>query len=242
MHPVTQFVFPSEQKVSLLTVALPANGTSAQRDAESLGRLARTKWGAHVQVLTDQGGKQGFLETLRQFGRGGGSLLFTMSAHGYGTRAPEARRAAEPDGQSEYVLVQGQRVYDFEILEALFDGIPQEQTQVLCLVDTCHSGTMLDFPGFTADGGRTFHGALRSGGPPAACVSACSDSELAGEDISAFGGWGGKLTAAFLDFVHPLQQPVHVLTFYQQVFQQFSQQKYQRSHPVLGYSLSSSCG
>ena len=96
---------------------------------------------------------------------------------------------------------------------------------MFCLVDTCHSGTMLDFECPVTPRARAF------------AVSACSDQETAGEDISDFGGWGGKLCAQFFDYLGA--EPEHqfdMLKFHAKAAAVFARQPMQRSTAVLSAS------
>jgi len=92
---------------------------------------------------------------------------------------------------------------------------------------------MLDLPYYSYDGNNFYYisqdNIIK---PNSYCISACSDNELAGEDLSYYGGFGGKLTCFFLDYVNKKNQ-INVIEFYKKVLQLFNKQKYQRSHPIL---------
>ena len=256
---IQAFQFPPKHPrttVQVLCIALAANGTSSYRDASAIASITSTKWNAHVTILTDNKSKllalpstttvsevrskKSLLSCIRGFIQtrvlSGTSLFVSISSHGYSMSVPE-RRALEMNGRSEYVVIAGQRVMDYELFDALYTDMPLDIPS-LCLVDTCHSGTMLDLEYVSTDG-RVFHRSqtpLQSR-PFSVCISACSDSETAGEDISSIGGWGGKLTCQFVDYVNT-QTTVHALTFYKMVLGLFSSQRTQRSHPIISYNCS----
>ena len=54
--------------------------------------------------------------------------------------------------------------------------------------------------------------------------------QLAGEDISYYGGFGGKLICIFLDYLN--KNNLEILPFYLFVKKTFMSQKYQKSQPI----------
>lgn len=230
------FLFPLPGRpVFALLVALHANGESSYRDARSLHRLLAERWGARVTVFTDKTGVEDgahvvrtatdLLDGIRNAVEAlphGAQLLFAVSSHGYSMATPPGAPRPELDGRSEFVRVRGQRVMDWQLHEALYSRMGSS-VRSFAIVDTCHSGTMLDLEGVHV--GKV---------PQSCCVSACSDAELAGEDISDYGGWGGKLVAQFLDAV-PLSGPLDAESFHRGVARTFAAQRRQRSHPVLSF-------
>jgi hypothetical protein len=161
-------------------------------------------------------------------------LLFTMSSHGYSTVVP-ARSGVELNGRSEYVTVGHDRVFDTQLFQALY-GTMRQDTISLCLVDTCHSGTMLDLEYISTDGTRFVRsGTPLTSRPLSVCISACNDDEQAGEDVSDFGGWGGKLTCAFLDQMKT--STFSIAVFYRKILVDFTTQRYQASHPILSINV-----
>lgn len=230
---------------AVVCVALRANGDSAYRDARALRRLAREKWGVESVTLSDAdlddairvNSKTELLQGIRTMCSSATSLLFVVSAHGYS--AANARSPySEMDGKSEYLLVNNQRVYDFELRDALL-GYSRYNLTCFALIDTCHSGTMLDLDFVSTDGLLAYRtNAPRSTGARAICVSACQDSELAGEDVSSYAGWGGKLVALFLDYATSTAAAdgVSLYEFYRIAYETFSTQELQKSHPVFSFS------
>ena len=238
----------------VVVVALAANGASSYRDASAISRKLD---GAQVTVLTDSAEKvrdtnprtttvtqvrrkADLTQALRQATQGvpaHGTLLFVLSAHGYSRPAAPARRDREMNRRTEYVRVGPDILCDYELRAALLGHLPAT-ARAVCLVDTCHSGTMLDMEYvFRGNGTELARSLVPLETTPAECVSisACADNELAGEDISTFGGWGGKLVCQFLDYLGD-DGSFGVYGFFQHAHAAFTGQSCQRSHPVLGYS------
>jgi hypothetical protein len=257
---IKSLLFPTSHNLTVLCIALSANGTSSYRDAVSVVSLTHTKWDVqHTCILTDNismidipeknvdiihvQSPKSLLYQIRNFVtlyvRENDNVLFTLSSHGYSTNQVSAlRKGKELNNRSEYILVQGHPVMDYELFSALYDHMPSSVCN-LCLVDTCHSGTMLDMEYISNDGGNNFHRSRTplKKRPLSICISACNDDELAGEDISTFGGWGGKLICQFLDYIHHQKEySFNVLNFFKIVHHTFVSQKYQHSHPVISFN------
>jgi hypothetical protein len=228
--------FPS-RPTALICVSLQANGESSYRDANNLARLGDQRFeGAHIYQITDcpqhvtlgnvievhtskklLSELQGIVATTSPER----DILMVISAHGY------------TDGKQQCVHVNGTRATDVELREAFYAGMDDSCTS-LVLIDTCHSGTMFDLPFLSLDGGHTGHHmeANEASRPNSWCIAACADNELAGEDVSDYGGWGGKLVCHTLDYL-TVHSDVHIIDFYQSVYGKFSHQGIQRSHPTL---------
>jgi hypothetical protein len=133
-------------------------------------------------------------------------------------------------------MVGGQVTFDHELFDALYSRMRTEVVS-LCLIDTCHSGTMLDLEYISTDGIKFVRSAkpqvIR---PFSVSISACSDFELAGEDISVYAGWGGKLMCQFMDYLNVKESGIHILSFYSQVRKVFMHQAMQASHPIISYN------
>jgi len=238
-------LFP-QRKVLLISVSFAANGTSSYRDANNITTIAKEKWDAKTLILTDNtknikskdclkiNNKKHFLLTLenqvKDFSKTH-DVLFTISAHGYSRRGGN-----EADHRDEYIRIGGQSVLDHEIRNSFYRYM-DDSCLSLCLVDTCHSGTMLDLPWCSTDG-KNFKKVEQKLviKPQSFCISACNDNELAGEDISDFGGFGGKLTCIFLDYFNKNYTKFDIVKFYLFVSKTFVSQRYQRSHPILSSS------
>jgi hypothetical protein len=255
---LSNFQFPVSTRVHTLILCLSANGNSSYRDAVSVAGLMSERFGSTVSILSDRAltstvpmgtavhilkDKSDCLDKINTYIRGlpsGAELLFVLSAHGYSKRATKTRCGKELNDRSEYVLLQGVPIFDYELFTSLY-GKMSPDTRSLCLIDTCHSGTMLDLEYLSSDGGAQFRRSWTplTKRPLSVCISACDDDELAGEDISTYGGWGGKLVCQYLDYVSAQKTPgpLNVLAFHNSVFRTFTQQASQRSRPILSYNM-----
>ena len=224
-------IFPKRDKVYVIAIALHANGTSSYRDANSIVKIAKERWNAETVIITDNPRlvngecvgitkKEDFLEKIEECVKTHSKshdLLFTLSAHGYSC------------GRFQYIKVKGGNIFDTEIRDAFYKYVDKSCLS-LALIDTCHSGTMFDLPLMSSDG-EVFRKMMSSSlDCESYCISACNDNELAGEDISDYGGWGGKLISLFLDYV---KDKIDIMKFYKYTYKTFTSQSVQRSHPVL---------
>jgi hypothetical protein len=107
-------------------------------------------------------------------------VLICIAGHGYQT---SSRDTYEDDHLDEYIVHKGGIILDNELTSLLIDPLDEKTQRIFCLVDTCHSGTMIDHNGFI----NTF------------TLSACRDSELDSCDIGNYSGFGGSLTCNLLD-------------------------------------------
>ena len=245
---------PPNTSVHILTIALAANGTSSYRDASAISRLSYMLWSATCTIITDCVAKltdtpvntsihqvhtkhdliRRIQETVRNLHDSSCCLLFTLSSHGFSTSLP-SRRYLEMNGRSEYVQIGRERVMDYELFHALYGQMSLDVFS-LCLIDTCHSGTMLDLEYMSSDGIQFVRSKTPlKPRPRSVCISACNDEEMAGEDISTFGGWGGKLTCVFLDYICTLKSKTcfSIPLFYAHARQRFISQSKQASHPII---------
>jgi hypothetical protein len=255
---IRNFRFSATGEMCTLIVCLSANGDSSYRDAASVARLMTQKFESSVIIMCDSP-RQTFdvpksvtimvlkdrndclrqIETYVRQLAPASELLFVLSAHGYSRAASGCRRVTELNGRSEYVTINGVPIYDYELFTALY-GQMRKETQSLCLIDTCHSGTMLDLEYISTDGGSQFTRSKQTlihHRPLSVCISACDDNELSGEDISVYGGWGGKLICRFLDYVQEHTGTLDVLAFHRSVFTVFIHQQHQRSRPIISYNM-----
>jgi hypothetical protein len=264
MDEVKSFLFPSSttSTIHTLILCLSANGDSSYRDAESMARLMTDRFQSQVTILSDSPNrrfrsveelhsvrihivrrKEDCIKHIRDVVSSlpeHSDLLFLVSGHGYSVSATGVHKQQELNGRSECLHVGRTILYDYELFEALYTQMRMD-TKSLCLVDTCHSGTMLDLEYISFDGGLTVRRSfqrlcLR---PFSVCISACADSEVAGEDISDYNGWGGKLVCRYLDYVNNIQTgSFSVYDFFTDTFRSFQGQSSQRSRPVLSFNLS----
>ena len=231
--------FP-DKKVLVIAVSLLANGISSYRDVNNIENISKKKWNADVIIISDNSkhindkqnctivtNKKQFLEELENNIAKFSDIcdiLFTISAHGYS------------NNKHQYITVNGSKILDYEIRDSFYKNM-NDSCLSLCLIDTCHSGTMLDLP-FISDNGKTFKEIKQNViiKPKSFCISACNDNELAGEDISNYGGWGGKLICIFLDYVDK-EYVFNIENFYCYVLEKFTAQVQQKSHPLLSKTI-----
>lgn len=225
-------IFPRKDKVLALIVSVLANGVSSYRDAVHLRQFCIEKWQADAVVISDReykglqctipNDKKRFLEVLNETVAHYSpthDIIFFVSGHGYNR------------GDHEYIVFKGQQILDFELRNNFYHSM-DDKCISLCLIDTCHSGTMLDLEYRSTDG-KTFK-KFSNGNlivkPYSYCISACNENETSGEDISVYGGWGGKLMCYFLDNA---SKQINIVSFYTNVLTLFSSQTQQASHPIL---------
>lgn len=239
--------FPNKNNVLTICASFLANGSSSYRDANNMEKITKRVWNSNVFILTDNlkycngsnpnhiliENKDIFLKTIEdlvsKFSKTH-DILFQLSSHGYSG----GRDETELNNRNEYIIINKQTVFDHDIRNSFYKNM-NEECLSLCLIDTCHSGTMLDLPWYSCDGisFKNINQPLIIK-PESYCIGACNDNELAGEDISNYGGWGGKLICVFLDYLNNQISHTFIITdFYLYVNKTFTTQKYQRSHPIL---------
>ena len=133
-------------------------------------------------------------------------FLLYISGHGYQTKS---KNKDESDGLDEYIIVsKNERVLDDDLKKLFIDDmITDDKLQlaenIVCIADTCHSGTMLDFEtritkvtDYRAHIDNVSNNRNR---PHILCLSACADNELENCDIGNTVGFGGALTIQLLE-------------------------------------------
>lgn len=134
-------------------------------------------------------------------------IFLYISGHGYQVTDVSGDEAAT-DGKDECIHLQDGTVLDDELKATFVTGMAGYYDCVLCVADTCHSGSMLDLartwdaptrkwtPEFS---GREGDAAFTDTKPFAFCVSACVDAGAASCDIGNTLGFGGALTLKLLE-------------------------------------------
>lgn len=257
---VVESFYINLNRVHAILVSTRANGDSSYRDASAIARILVSRYQIHpstICIITDDARKikpngcvikhvknKSELQTTIEQRVGqlneGDHLIFSLSGHGYSKVVP-SRSLYEMNGRSEFIQVNGDTVLDIELFQSLY-GNMKNSIRSLCLIDTCHSGTMLDLE-YTSVDGQQFRRSrtplIRR--PESVCISACNDNESAGEDVSNFAGWGGKLTCQFLDYLSMTNESVHLLyplKMYKHIRNIFIHQSIQRTHPVISFNSS----
>lgn len=113
--------------------------------------------------------------------KNGDSVLICISGHGY-----QQFNKEEKDSMDEYISFGSGIIKDGILYSLLIEKLKDKCNRVVCLTDTCHSGTMFDID------------EKRVGKRNVFSLSACSDNQLDSCDISNV-GFGGSLTVHLLD-------------------------------------------
>lgn len=122
------------------------------------------------------------------------NILIVLSSHGYQCNVDSSR--SESDGMTEYIVIDSDIVIDDEISELFLRGYKNDVT-IFSLVDTCHSGTMMDLPFKIIDGKKIVEN-KNVFQHDIFCISSCADNQMSSDDISNM-GFGGGLICAFID-------------------------------------------
>lgn len=248
-------IFPRTTKPYCIIICAHANGSSSYRDAINIYTITKSKWQCDGVILTDninalkaanQGCNNGkeitfsvkhvtncaelltYITDYIKAYSSSNDILLTVSSHGFNSPGGDIY---EHNHKNEYILINGQKVMDHDLTKAIFSHAAKT-CLVLCLLDTCHSGTLVDLQWLSLNGEKFKPFADKSYDALGFSISACGDNELAGEDISKYGGWGGKLICMFVDYLVTLGK-LDIIDFYDYVQVIFSSQSNQRSHPVL---------
>ena len=107
------------------------------------------------------------------------TVLILISGHGY---QQKSKTTEEIDGLDEYICHDNGIILDNEINELLLNKLTAAR-RVICIADTCHSGTIFDNSNYT----NIFS------------ISACLDKESAYNDVGGNTGFGGALTVHLFD-------------------------------------------
>lgn len=113
--------------------------------------------------------------------KNGDSALICISGHGY-----QQFNKEEKDSMDEYISFGNGIIKDGVLYSLLIEKLKDKCNRVVCLTDTCHSGTMFDID------------EKRFGKRNVFSLSACSDNQLDSCDVSNV-GFGGSLTVHLLD-------------------------------------------
>ena len=108
------------------------------------------------------------------------TVLIFISGHGYQQKSVTTE---ETDRLDEYICHRTGKIIDNQINDLLLQKLPMAK-RVICLADTCHSGTIFDN---TNKYSNIFS------------ISACLDNQLDSCDIGNNTGFGGALTVHLFD-------------------------------------------
>jgi hypothetical protein len=229
--------FPLRSQVACIHIAFAANGESSYRDALHVSEFSREQWNATCTVITDHKGlripkvvvlwvpdSKQMLHSLTAAVSTESvhkDILLVVSSHGYSS------------GAHQYIMCNGDHVTDTQLGNAFY-GLMHTSCRSLCLMDTCHSGTLLDLRYHTAANGVCIvsnPGSVSGAHVESVVIAACNDQESSEEGISSAGGWGGGLVAELLDSfllcsTHPhhgdLGRQLNVVAFFKMVYHTFT--------------------
>jgi hypothetical protein len=125
----------------------------------------------------------------------GDYILIMVSGHGYQKKSMDLK---EKDGLDEYISYGNGIISDNEFRSFIERILPHEPSRIVCLIDTCHSGTMFDIDQITV---------------PHVCttilsLAACQDYQYDSCDISNI-GFGGALTVHLLSIDQSIDYLLH---------------------------------
>jgi hypothetical protein len=113
----------------------------------------------------------------------GDNVLIMISGHGY---QKHNEKGDEKDGMDEYISYNEGIITDNNIYELLIKKLINKTKRIVCIADTCHSGSMFDIDNIDINKNKVIS------------LSSCRDNELSSCDISNV-GFGGALTVHLLD-------------------------------------------
>lgn len=125
----------------------------------------------------------------------GDSVVVMISGHGYQKRSNDGK---EKDGMDEYISYGSGIIEDGQLRAFIEQMLPHEPERIICLIDTCHSGTMFDLDQITCPHPHT----------KLISLSACQDHQLDSCDLSSI-GFGGSLTVHLLEIKDALSILLH---------------------------------
>lgn len=112
-----------------------------------------------------------------------------ISGHGY---QKYSQKSEEKDSMDEYISFGEGLITDNLLYDMLINKLKDKCNRIVCLADTCHSGTMFDLDEKKSNKRNVFS------------ISACLDNQLDSCDISNV-GFGGSLTVHLLDIPNSLK-------------------------------------
>jgi len=176
-------------------------------DVNDLKQLLTAKYNysrSNIVTLTDsQATKQNVLSQLTKLlksGNSGDTLFFSFSGHGYFKRDSSND---EEDGKDELLIsVDNLAIVDDE-LKHIIDTHLKANVTLIALVDTCHSGTILDLPYKYYKGQpKLSHNSLSNDTKGTViCVSGCRDDQVS-MDAYLEGDFNGAMTFHFVELLN----------------------------------------
>jgi hypothetical protein len=123
--------------------------------------------------------------------KNGDNVIIMLAGHGY---QKQSKNDKEKDRMDEHISFDTGIIEDNYFRELVEKLIEKNPTRIICLADTCHSGTMFDLDQICP----------RSNISTILSLSACQDRQYASCDISSV-GFGGALTVHLLDIKNSIR-------------------------------------
>jgi hypothetical protein len=113
-------------------------------------------------------------------------IIVAISSHGYVTNP-------QSSAKDEFIKFKGRQIVNDTLLGWFTPLKGKAHIRCVVFIDTCHSGTMCNFPGTVADNAKLPKDVT------VCSISACSVQQFDMDDISVQFGFGGGLTSALMD-------------------------------------------
>jgi hypothetical protein len=224
----------ADRKVAVLVEGDPGNnlGGACARDVVNMAKLLVDRLGfkptciialfsngipakaREMGLACSLGSRDALLHAIRLTVAGcrsadGTSLVwFHYSGHGF----EQGGSVNESDGVDEAISPGEGLVRDDELYDELVARLPSSTT-LIATMDCCHSGTALDLPYlWTASGWKRDSRRKENPECRAVSLSACTDAQMASQDVGERVGFGGSLTVALCESESALDAPLPELT------------------------------
>jgi metacaspase-1 len=159
---------------------------------------------SNILTLTDsQATKQNIMSRLTQLlqsCKGGETLFFSFSGHGYYWN--DIYKKDEIDGKDELIVtIDNHAIVDDE-LKYVIDTYLKENVTLVALFDNCHSGTILDLPYqyFKGDQDMIHNALSKDTKGTVICLSGCRDDQVS-MDAYLKGNFNGAMTFNFIEML-----------------------------------------
>eukprot|EP01006_Ploeotia_vitrea_P065932 TRINITY_DN94050_c0_g1_i1.p1 TRINITY_DN94050_c0_g1~~TRINITY_DN94050_c0_g1_i1.p1 ORF type:complete len:595 (-),score=115.44 TRINITY_DN94050_c0_g1_i1:90-1874(-) len=197
-----------------LIIGINYRGTPHQlagcvNDAKSWKAFLQAQgWNSNsIRMITDEGGREqptqhtivAALRWLVQGARPGDSLFFSYSGHG---KQMKDLTGEEKDGLDEVLVAcDGGAVKDDDLFANLVAPLPAG-VRLTCVIDCCHSGTILDLPySFGVRGDKQKEGNKTGGEGMVIAISGCRDEQTTADIDRPGTGDGGAFTQIMLEII-----------------------------------------
>lgn len=195
-----------------LLVGINYKNTSAElrgcvNDVNDLKQMLITKYhyvDSNIVTLLDSNATKYNILTqltkLLQSSKSGDTLFFSFSGHGYFI---DDFSGEELDGKDEVIISVDKFAIVDDELKKIIDTHLKEKVTLFVLVDTCHSGTILDLPYqyFKGDQEMIHHSLCSETKGTVFCLSGCRDDQVS-MDAYLQGDFNGAMTYHFIEVIN----------------------------------------